>query len=562
MATTTSRPSIGPWPPAVLHLWLPAAIFAVAVLYQLAHPVFPNDHFDHLAKAQQFLRGEYPGIDFMDHPGRPLTIAISAGLLHLSDGTLLGEALLTMTAIALTVVLVYALALRLGGSPVLAVWAAACVLVIEPRLYNYPKLLAAMGAAWLASRYLERPSIRAACLLGGWSGVGLLFRYDLGLFTGILTAATLLLAHAPRAPRALARDAAAAGGAAVLVMMPLLLWLGEAGRLGTTSADGVVALASAARVTLRGFGVPDDGGSWVRYNAENWIYYLFLLAPILASIVVFGRRRSLSVTDRQAAALTVFCGVLVAFLIRGNLDSRLPDVAAPSFVLVAWLLAQLGRDAPPRPPVRLARPLAAAAVAVVTAVCVAQVAEARPVRRLGAVILRLPGSVARPVRLLQEDPLVAWEREGTTDVRGLARWMRECTGPDDRLLVFGYHPEVFFYSSRAFGGGMLHFHSNYFSSEDEQRLTVERLDAQRVPFVVVERSGVRALDDTYALVGAYIGHHYAMVAETDFGGGRSFLIYRHEDAGPGTAMGGLPCLVAPADAARATLTAAPAADPS
>ena len=85
--------------PRAVHAAIGAAIVAVAFLYQFAHPSFPNDHFDHLAKARQVVHGEYPVRDFLD-PGRPLTIGLSAVALRLSADTLLGEAVLTAGAIA------------------------------------------------------------------------------------------------------------------------------------------------------------------------------------------------------------------------------------------------------------------------------------------------------------------------------------------------------------------------------------------------------------------------------------------------------------------------------
>ena len=109
------------------------AVFGIAFFYQLTRPSFPNDHFDHLSKARQVLHGEYPVRDFFD-PGRPLTIALSAAALVLSHDTLVGEAMLTMGAIALAVALVFELTLRLTGSAPWACWAAGCTLAIEPRL--------------------------------------------------------------------------------------------------------------------------------------------------------------------------------------------------------------------------------------------------------------------------------------------------------------------------------------------------------------------------------------------------------------------------------------------
>jgi hypothetical protein len=198
-----------------VHVTSAIVILVIAFFYQVTRPAFLNDHFDHLSKARQLLHGEYPVRDFFD-PGRPLTVGVSAVGLALSHDTLLGEAVLTMGAIAIGVMLVYWLAQRHTGSVLWGYWAAACMLAIEPRLYNYPKVLVSMVAAWLISRYLDAPTAARAACLGAWGGLGFLFRHDLGVYLAVATLAALLL----RFSRDTARDAAIVGVVAGLVAAP------------------------------------------------------------------------------------------------------------------------------------------------------------------------------------------------------------------------------------------------------------------------------------------------------------------------------------------------------
>jgi len=122
---------------------------------------------------------------------------------------------LTAGAIALGVALVYWLAFALARSTTFALWAAACTLAIEPRLYNYPKVVVPMVAVWLVFRHLDRPGPGRAAAVGAWGAAGFLFRYDLGVYLAVFAASGLLLARDLRDPRALARDAAACGSAAL-----------------------------------------------------------------------------------------------------------------------------------------------------------------------------------------------------------------------------------------------------------------------------------------------------------------------------------------------------------
>jgi hypothetical protein len=185
----------------------------------------------------------------------------------------------------------------------------------------------------------------------------------------------------------------------------------------------------------------------------------------------------------------------------------------------------------------------AVVVAAVTVVSVQELVEWQSGRRITRAIARLPTSISEPIAYLGSEPLVAWENDrGRTGLRGLARWMRSCTGVDDRFLVVGYFPELFFYARRLFAGGMLFFQSGYFSRPADQQLTVERLRRQSTPFVVVEDGGMAALDGMYATVGAYIHENYQRVAESGFGDSRTFVILQAKKAASYVGADGLPCL--------------------
>ena len=261
-----------------VHVTSAIAILVIAFFYQVTRPAFLNDHFDHLSKARQMLHGEYPVRDFFD-PGRPLTVGLSAAVLALSHDTLLGEAMLTMGAIAVGVMLVYWLAQRYTGSILWGYWAAACMLAIDLRLYNYPKILAPMVAVWLIARYLDAPSAARAACLGAWGGLGFLFRHDLGVYLAVATLAALLL----RRSRDTARNAAIVGTVAGLVAAPYLIYLQQINALGSVAAEGGEGFLSAVRVSWIPFVSPFEYPGWRRINAEIWVYYLFLFTPLVRS---------------------------------------------------------------------------------------------------------------------------------------------------------------------------------------------------------------------------------------------------------------------------------------
>ena len=506
-------------------------IVAVAMFYQWPRLSFVNDHFEILSKAQRVVDGELPYRDFFDN-GRPLAIALTAIGLKLSNGSLIGEALLTMGAIAVGVALLFLLSLELTGSWVLAGWAALCLLTIDPRLYNYGKVLIAIGGMALAFRYVDRPDLRRAAAFGAGVGLAFLWRHDFGIYLSVLAVALFLPGLWSR-PRDTVRHAAAAAGVAAAVVLPYAIYLWTLNALTATATGGAGTLLDAASLTWRPFTWGERGGGmlWSRQDGETWVYDAFIAAPIAAAYLLI-RRRPASAIAHKAGMLAAFCVSLVLFLIRGNLDSRLPDAAGPSFLLLAWLFST-ARSAGSR--------VVAGALALVTLLAVEAMGGQNPVRRLAREVLDLPQSVSVAWAAMRGDPAVWWETDGLTDTRALARWLRECTAPTDRVLVFGYYPDVVFFSRRAFAGGQVFLHSGYFSSPDEQTLTVARLQRQSVPFVIVERAELPALRGTYAGIGAFVLAHYTAVATSDFHGPHAFTIFQRNDVTLRLRTDGLPC---------------------
>ena len=79
----------------------------------------------------------------------------------LSGGTLFGEAILTVSLIALGGALTFLLAARLSSSRALGLLAAVAAISIGPRLYGYPKVFLFVLALACAWRYVQdRSTIR------------------------------------------------------------------------------------------------------------------------------------------------------------------------------------------------------------------------------------------------------------------------------------------------------------------------------------------------------------------------------------------------------------------
>jgi hypothetical protein len=261
-------------------------------------------------------------------------------------------------------------------------------------------------------------------------------------------------------------------------------------------------------------------------DAEQWLYLLFWLIPLAALGVVAVRATHGRLTpDLIKVALASLLGVIFnVVLLRGSLDSRLPDVVVPPAIGLAWLLAEGARRVRPATPAwRVGAAVLAASACIVfgsavpayTGVAISPLVSA-------SVDLRHVQEAARGLRVR---PMDTWAGADSVGVRRLARYVYECTAPDDRLLLVAYEPQVFYYAERLFAGGMEHFHALRYSSPVEQAKTVARLKHQRVPLVIVENTRAQMLQDDYAQVFDYVEARFQLAAETTFGTAKQWRVY-------------------------------------
>lgn len=210
---------------------------------------FSNDDFGYLARARQMQAGDVPFRDFND-PGWFLTDGLSALAQAAGGYNLRSQAILTATMLAVAALITFVLARRAAGSSVAALAATALHVALEPRHYNYPKLVLYALGVWLSWQYVERPSRPKAALLGALVGVGFLFRHDHLIYLGALALATMLVAHRHAILESL-RAAVWAGAAAALFIVPFLGFLAANGGVGEYFRAALVYVQrDAARTTF------------------------------------------------------------------------------------------------------------------------------------------------------------------------------------------------------------------------------------------------------------------------------------------------------------------------
>ena len=212
-----------------------AGVFAFTFVYRFntlggAFGGFSNDEFGYLARARQIEAGEVPFRDFND-PGWFLTDTLSAFAQSVGGYNLQSQAILTIGMLSLAAAMTFLLARRVSGSYAAAIVATLVHVGLEPRHYNYPKLMLYAVGVWLAWRYVDRPTTSRVVTFGAWAGLGFLFRHDHIIYLGVLGLATIVMVHWG-SPRTMMRNAGMVAGGASLCVVPFLLFLSTSGGVG------------------------------------------------------------------------------------------------------------------------------------------------------------------------------------------------------------------------------------------------------------------------------------------------------------------------------------------
>jgi hypothetical protein len=264
-----------------------------------------------------------------------------------------------------------------------------------------------------------------------------------------------------------------------------------------------------------------------------FLYYLLIGVPIaVLGIALFRgdaalpaspwRRQGLKIGDVAALALIMSAGIL-----RGNLSSRLADVTEVVGVLAAWLaavvLARRSRAG------RAAARLGVAAVFVCTALSVNAVEDVTGQLAQSGAEAGVAGVTARvsAVRAtLSGVPPVATLDTEAPGMARLARYIAACTLPTERVFAFAYAQELFFISGRGFAGGHVWYMPGFYTSTDDQRLIVRRIQARDVPIAVVETEPLYSEQyrRDFPLVDQFLRDQYRDAGIADLGDGIRFRV--------------------------------------
>lgn len=258
-------------------------------------------------------------------------------------------------------------------------------------------------------------------------------------------------------------------------------------------------------------------------NVSLAFFFAIWSLPLVAVLMVFASREAANATASVAyptasASFVIVLSALVVVcatgLLRESLSQRIPDIYGSLPMLVACVIAIGWRM---RPQGRLARMAAGAVIIALSAGFVLGTFV------LGTVLIRLDHS------RITAGPSAVWERAQGV-FRGthqwpwsgqwpagngwkVARYVHDCTNPDDRLLVTWFAPEMNVFSQRAFAGGETALLPIFRNPSTYEPAVMARLSKQSVPIVLVDPDALEQFEEIYPAIGEYLDERYHQVGQ-------------------------------------------------
>ena len=558
------------WPSRILLWSVAGAIFAFAWLLRFNDPGgsfagLTDDHFFYLVRGWQILFGDLPVRDFVDH-GAPLYYYIGAAVQLLFGRGTLSELAFSVTMLSLCAALTFWLCTEASGWMLAGLAGAAFQILLDPRFYNYPKLLVYVVAIPLLWRFIDRPGARLGAIIALVTAVGFLLRHDHGIFVAAaMGVALLLLEGVPwrdRVKQGLIYAAVVVGlllpyfafiemnGGVVSYFRQASAWAEKDRNRAPVVFPGLFENPDGVSDEAKAGTAPARAVAILRDNVVAWVFYAEIALPIVCLLLLAASRAACRPQwPRARAKLTlvaVLAVVLDAAFLRSPLEARLADPSVPLAILVAWTLValpQLPRRSAWRWPsgaaawaapvalVLLAAPVLFTFGAALSRDLYRRLDKAALTERAGKGFERAEG-IARQLR--EDWRLDSWvNREGRPELIELSLYINACTTPEQRVLVQGYMPQVLALARRAFAGGHADLRPGFFRTDEAQQLTIARLQRQSVPMVLLEtEQSLLNFRKSFPLVTAYIDAHYTQAGTHVFDKRFGTTLFVRKDLAP------------------------------
>ena len=497
---------------------------------------FENDHFAHLMRTEFLFRGEQPLRDFADAELRgawpALSYLVPFWAQRIGGRTLLSDAYLTIGALALAYAIVFVVALDLSKRWSVGILAALASAAALPKLYNYPKVLVfTLGGAALCGA-MRNPSVPRLLTLAAVTAIAVLFRHDYGVYIAAGAVVGLAVRSAGRW-RIAVRHCTIYVGLTALLLLPSALWVQRYEGIASYLSRGFASSRVEAQRTWLDL-PPFDPAAPFTDGSLIYLTYWTFWAAVIAALAVLGwrmtRQGAISPTRAEiatGASLLAVAMMANLFLLRSNLTQRFGDAIVPLTLVVAWSVGGMSTvTGAGWRTLGTFSSIAVLAFLLVTAFVYGNVLREfdatgfgvswnQTAQRFAAVradLLSLPPQ--RWSDVTAEGPLIA------------ARYVAECTRPDDYLFVVGYAPELPVLARRRFAAGQSITSLSYYTSESDQRRALERLNRQSVPIVLADAATFETeFADDYPLLATFVADHYREAGRIDVADDRSYRVF-------------------------------------
>ncbi|MEQ1757427.1 MAG: hypothetical protein ABL986_03850 [Vicinamibacterales bacterium] len=500
----------------LVRLVVTLALIVFAFVYRFVDPEgsfagLTDDHFFYVVRGWQILFGQLPVRDFVD-PGAPLTFLLSAAAQLVDRGTV-SEMVLCAVSLAIGAGLTCWAAILVSDSLLVGLASGLFQVAMMARYYNHPKILVYAVAIPLLWAYATRQTRGRLVAIAVTTAVAFLLRHDHGVFVAIAMATLLLALRAPSLATRL-RHAAAYGALVLALLTPYFLYLTLNGGIlfhARTAMSWSERDRDRAPLILPGFTMP----AFAQANSIPWTFYTIEILPVLALLMLLRTpsafRPDWPEARAKVAMLAVLAIVLNVGFIRGSLNARFADVSVPQAILGAWLLLGCyrllvqGRWESGRPAAWAIRYALPAVIISMMVGVMAGRTEALSAHDAPLTLGRLRYTFDRYRPLW---PLSRWANPDSPETMVLAMYLEQCTEPTDFIFMSPYLPQVVALANRPFAGGHGDLRPDFFNTEEHQRLTVARLESQRVPVAFIATENAEGFPTSFPIVSTYMRQRF------------------------------------------------------
>jgi 4-amino-4-deoxy-L-arabinose transferase-like glycosyltransferase len=257
-------------------------------------------------------------------------------------------------------------------------------------------------------------------------------------------------------------------------------------------------------------------GAWTVENAQAVFYYLLVLLPFAAALLLARRWPIEHDARRGAVAVVIALSVLLdVFILRDPMTARVGGMAGPLAMLAMWLVVHVQRAIRQHSSrtVRVGGRTLFACGAFVLLWSLAVTAEWP--RQLGEPASAPFAIGSRLGQFALTPPAVDLLPSGR--IAGLVGYVQRCTLPTDRVFASWFVPQLFYFAQRGFGGGISAMFGGHWSEPRFQERSIAAFEAQPTPLVLVRVAGYEQFHRDYPLLHAYFQRRYRVAGQAGFG---------------------------------------------